>query len=152
MTRMQRKYMSVTCLSLSALVAAACARTTEEPRQEASDEVRHVNSETASYTELNPGASMAAVWGDANAGAHGSFVKMIPGFTAPLHTHTNDLRIVVIRGAYLYRPENGPEQRIAAGHYLSVPGGDRHATGADATEGALFYSESTGRFDLNPVQ
>ena len=60
--------------------------------------------------------------------------------------------IVVLKGAYVYKPEHGAEQRVSAGQYLFIPGGDRHVSGGDAKEGALFYQESTGKFDLNPVQ
>jgi quercetin dioxygenase-like cupin family protein len=59
---------------------------------------------------------------------------------------------VVLKGAYVYKPENGAEQRVGPGQFLSVPGGNRHATGSDAKEGALFYMESNGKFDLNPVK
>jgi hypothetical protein len=45
---------------------------------------------------------MAAIWGDANQGAHATFTKFVPGFDAGMHTHTNDVWIVVVKGAYLY--------------------------------------------------
>ena len=48
------------------------------------------------------GASMAPIWGDASMGAHGTFTKFVPGFDAGMHTHTNDVWLVVIKGAYLY--------------------------------------------------
>lgn len=112
----------------------------------------HVDSATAAYKELSPGASAAIVWGDMDKGPYGAFTKFVPGMSAPLHTHTNDVRIVVLKGAYLYKPENGPEQRVSAGHYIFIPGGDRHVSGSDAKEGALFYQTSSGKFDLNPVK
>src|SRR5438128_1884247 len=40
------------------------------------------------------GVSMAAVWGDAAAGAHGTWTKFDPGYDAGMHTHTNDVWIV----------------------------------------------------------
>jgi hypothetical protein len=49
-------------------------------------------------------------------------------------------------------PEGGEEQRVAVGHYVFIPGGDRHASGGDAKEGALFYDESMGKFDINAVE
>ena len=112
----------------------------------------HVDSATAAYKELAPGASAATLWGDMDKGPYGAFTKFVPGGNFPLHTHTSDLRIVVLKGAYVYKPEHGAEQRVAAGQYLFIPGGDRHVSGGDAKEGALFYQESTGKFDLNPVK
>ena len=112
----------------------------------------HVDSAHATYKELAPGASGSVVWGDMDNGPHGAFTKFVPGASFPLHTHTSDMRIVVLKGAYVYKPENGPEVRVSAGHYLFIPGGDRHVSGGDAKEGALFYQTSAGKFDLNPVK
>lgn len=112
----------------------------------------HVDSAKATYKELVPGVSVAVLWGDMDKGPYGAFVKFVPGHSDALHTHTNDARLVVVKGAYVYKPEKGAEQRVGTGQYLFVPGGNRHATGSDAKEGALFYMESTGKFDLIPVK
>jgi quercetin dioxygenase-like cupin family protein len=67
-----------------------------------------------------------------------------------MHTHTNDSRIVVIKGAYLYKDASG-EKRVGPGDFIWIPGGAKHWSGGDADEGALFYQESSGKFDLVPV-
>jgi Domain of unknown function (DUF4437) len=115
-------------------------------------EIAHVDSAKAAYKEVAPGASVAVLWGDMDKGPYGAFTKFVPGANYALHMHTNDLRIVVLKGAYLYKPEKGEQMRVAAGQYLFLPGGDRHVSGGDAKEGALFYQESTGKFDLNFVK
>ena len=114
--------------------------------------VVHVDSAKATYKEIAPGASTAAAWGDIDKGAYGAFIKFVPGMSNALHTHTNGARIVVLKGAYVYKPEKGAEKRVGPGEYLFIPGGDRHATGSDAKEGALFYMTSDGKFDLNLVK
>ncbi|HET7291206.1 MAG TPA: DUF4437 domain-containing protein [Vicinamibacteria bacterium] len=114
--------------------------------------VVHVDSAKAAYKEVAPGASTTVVWGDIDKGPFGAFTKFVPGMSNALHTHTNGSRLVVIKGAYVYKPEKGPEKRVGAGEYIFIPGGDRHATGADPKEGALFYQESDGKFDLNFVK
>jgi quercetin dioxygenase-like cupin family protein len=96
------------------------------------------------------GVSMAALWGDTDKGAHGTFTKFDPGFDAGMHTHTSDVWIVVLKGAYLYKDEAG-EKRVAPGDFLRVPGGHKHWSGGDKTEGALFYEEASGKFDSIPV-
>ncbi|MGH8130833.1 MAG: DUF4437 domain-containing protein [Steroidobacteraceae bacterium] len=115
-------------------------------------DVVHVDSATATYKELNPGASGVTLWGYMDKGAYASFTKFAAGANHALHTHTNDLRLVVLKGAYIYKPEKGKEKRVTAGQYLFIPGGDRHVSGGDAKEGALFYQESDGKFDLNFVK
>ena len=84
-------------------------------------------------------------------GAHGTFSKFAPGYDAGLHTHTNDVWIVGVKGAYLYKDEAG-EKRIGPGDFLRVPGGHKHWSGGDKKEGAVFYEESSGKFDLIPAK
>jgi hypothetical protein len=112
----------------------------------------HVDSAKATYTDLNPGASQSPVWGDPASGAHGAFTKFVPNFAAGPHTHTNDLRIVVVKGVYVYKPEQGDAIRVTPGQFLLLPGGVRHSTGSDATEETIFYQEADGKFDFNPVE
>lgn len=106
----------------------------------------------ATYKEIVPGVSAAVVWGDLEKGPYAAFIKFVPGHRDALHTHTNTSRIVVLKGAYIYKPEKGGETRVGAGQYILIPGGDRHVTECDAKEGALFYLESDGGFDLKPAK
>ena len=110
------------------------------------------SAEKATFTAINGGgSSMAPIWGDANQGAHGTFTKFVPGFDAGMHTHTNDVWIVVLKGTYLYKDDAG-EKRVSTGDFLRVPGGHKHWSGGDKKEGAVFYEESSGKFDLIPVK
>jgi mannose-6-phosphate isomerase-like protein (cupin superfamily) len=103
----------------------------------------------ADYKEMAPGVSKAALWGNSDIGPNGAFTKMVPGFDAGTHTHTNDVWIVVLQGAYLYKDAAG-ERRVGPGHFFRIPGGMKHWSGADTKEGALFYEESSSKFDLVP--
>jgi quercetin dioxygenase-like cupin family protein len=110
-----------------------------------------VSSEQASFKESAPGVSMAALWGDATKGAHATFTKFAPGYDAGMHTHTNDVWIAVVKGAYVYKDDAG-EKRVESGGFLRVPGGHKHSSSGDAKDGALFYEESNGKFDLIPAK
>ena len=114
-------------------------------------EVVYVSADKATYKEIIPGATRAVVWGDPDKGPSGAFIKFAPGFDAGMHTHTNETRTVVIKGAYLYKDEAG-EKRVGPGETIIVPGGHKHWSGGDKTDGALFYSESSGKFDVIPVK
>ncbi|PYL08235.1 MAG: hypothetical protein DME34_05275 [Verrucomicrobia bacterium] len=114
-------------------------------------EVVYMSSESATYQEKFPGVSMAVVWGDPDKGAHGTFTKFVPGFDAKTHTHTNDVWIVVLKGAYLYRDEAG-DKRVGPGEFIRIPGGHKHWSGGDPTEGALFYEEGSAKFDKIDVK
>jgi quercetin dioxygenase-like cupin family protein len=109
------------------------------------------SADRANFRDTGNGVSMAAIWGDADKGAHATFTKFAPGFDAGMHTHTNDVWIVVVKGAYLYKDEAG-DQRVGPGSFLRVPGGRKHWSGGDPKEGALFYEESSGKFDSIPAK
>jgi quercetin dioxygenase-like cupin family protein len=114
--------------------------------------VVYVTAENATFKQSpGGGVSMATLWGDPDKGAHATFTKFDPGFDAGMHTHTNDVWIVVIKGAYLYKDDAG-EKRVGPGEFLRVPGGHKHWSGGDKTEGALFYEEASGKFDTIPAK
>jgi quercetin dioxygenase-like cupin family protein len=114
---------------------------------QAQKQVIYVPSGQATYKPMpTGGASMKVLVGDPDKGPHATFTKFDPGYDAGMHTHTNDVSLVVIKGAYLYKDEAG-EKRVGPGEFLFVPGGHKHWSGGDKTEGALFYEEGSGRFD-----
>jgi quercetin dioxygenase-like cupin family protein len=113
--------------------------------------VIYASADEANFQETTKGVSMAPIWGDAEKGAHATYTKFAPGYDAGMHTHTNDIWIVGVKGAYLYKDDAG-EKRVGPGAFLRVPGGKKHWSGGDPTEGALFYEESSGKFDLIPAK
>jgi len=99
-----------------------------------------------------PGVKVADLWGDHRSGAFGALFKLPAGFAVPLHTHSYDMKVVIISGTYIQTPEGKPAFRLSAGSYLMQPGGDyRHATSCDAASECLFFVESKGAFDLKLV-
>ena len=115
-------------------------------------QVVYVSSAKAEYkTSPTTGVSMQVLAGDPDQGPHATFTKFNPGYDAGMHTHTNDVSLVVIKGVYLYKDDAG-EKRVGPGEYLFVPGGHKHWSGGDKKEGATFYQEGSGKFDLIPVK
>lgn len=101
------------------------------------------------YAEMMPGVTQSVIWGDPKSGAFGAYTKFSPGFDGGMHTHTNDQWLVVLKGAYLYRDAAG-DKRFGPGEFVRISGGHPHWSGGDAKEGALFYQESSGSFDMIP--
>ena len=109
------------------------------------------------WTDLDPkgapGVKIADVWGNHTKGAYGAFIKFPAGFTTPLHTHTNAVKIVIVSGTYIQAPEGKPEVRLAPGSYMTQPGGNyRHTTSCDKASECVFFVESNGKFDLKLVE
>ena len=94
-----------------------------------------------------PGVMSAMLWGDQSKGAYGGLTKFPAGFKAPLHYHTNDIKMVVIKGAYTYKGK-----KYGPGSYLFIPGGDKHESGGVADSETIFFMEQPGEFDLKPVE
>ena len=143
-----KKSVMVSAAAAFAVVAAlvGVARAQKETK------VIYVSSEKATYTAMPMGGvSMQALVGEMDKGPHATFTKFEPGYDAGMHSHTNDISIVVVKGAYLYKDEAG-EKRVAAGEYLFVPGGHKHWSGGDKKEGAVFYEQGSGKFDTVPAK
>jgi anti-sigma factor ChrR (cupin superfamily) len=109
------------------------------------------------WTDLDPkgapGVKVADLWGDHAKGAFGAYFKLPAGFAAPLHTHTNAMKVVFISGTYIQVPEGKPEVRLGPGSYMMQPGGNyRHTTSCDKASECVFFVESNGKFDLKPVE
>ena len=109
------------------------------------------------WTDLDPtgapGVKIVDLWGDHTKGAFGAFLRLPAGFAVPLHTHTHDIKVVIVSGTYIQGPEGKPEFRIGPGSYFMQPGSDyRHTTSCDKASDCVFYAESGGAFDLHVVE
>jgi len=107
------------------------------------------------WTDLDPGApgvKVADLWGTHANGAFGALFRLPAGFAAPLHTHTYDMKVVIVSGTYIQAPEGKPEFRLGPGSYFLQPGGNyRHTTTCDKASDCVFLVESKGPFDFKPV-
>src|SRR2546423_4004383 len=131
-------------------VAMALSTAVVSADQDQNSGVIFVRSRTAKYSQLVPGVSSYVAWGDTANGPFGGFTRFRPGYDAGMHTHTADVLLVVLRGAYLYRDDAGAK-RVGAGDFIRVPGGHKHWSGGDRQEGALFSPETLGKFGFRAV-
>jgi hypothetical protein len=94
-----------------------------------------------------PGVMTAKMRAVGTKGGYDGFNKFPAGFKAPLHSHTYDTKIVVIKGGYTYKGKiYGP------GSYLFIPGGDKHESGGVEDSESIFYIEQPGPFDIKMVE
>jgi quercetin dioxygenase-like cupin family protein len=99
-----------------------------------------------------PGVKEVVLWGDPTKGAFGGLYKFPAGFSAALHTHSNEERIVVVSGTLIHGPEGKPEVRLSAGSYVLEPANYRHTTACDKASECVFFLESNGKFDIKMVE
>jgi quercetin dioxygenase-like cupin family protein len=102
--------------------------------------------------KTGPGVKIVDVSGNHATGAFSAFIKFPAGFSAPMHTHTADMKLAVVSGTIIHTPDGKPEVRLGPGSYLGQPGGYKHATACDNASECMFYIQSNGKFDLKPVE
>src|SRR5207244_9811509 len=98
-------------LGMTAVVAVVGSIVVAQNQEESpkKDDLIFASAEKAKFKEVSPGISKAAVWGDEEKGPYGAFTKFKPGLDNGMHTHTNDIWVVGIKGAYVYRDEHTSE-------------------------------------------
>jgi quercetin dioxygenase-like cupin family protein len=100
-----------------------------------------------------PGIMIAPLWGDYQKGAFGALIKFPAGASAPLHTHTSDMRIVVVSGTFIHGPEGKTPVRLGPGSYLMQAGGSyRHTTACDKASDCVMFADGRGKFDIHMVE
>ena len=98
------------------------------------------------------GTRVAKLWGDwTKGGPYGVLIKFNAGLMHDLHSHTQTLKIVVLSGTYVHRPEGGTEAKLGPGSYLLQAGGINHASGCAAGADCEFFMTSSDKFDFIPV-
>lgn len=99
-----------------------------------------------------PGVMTATAWGDPDKGPHGAFHKFPAGFSSPLHTHSSELRGVVISGTMAMVGEDGKEMPLPAGSYFHQPGNFKHVTKCESGSECVAFVVASGKFDLKPAE
>jgi len=97
-------------------------------------------------TALPPGAFGANLWGDPATGPYG-FVGMFPdNFRVPLHRHTNDVRVVMLKGSMVIAYPGETEVTISEGGYFLLPA--RRAYVASCARACEFLAFDQLPFDI----
>lgn len=97
-----------------------------------------------------PGVMVSSLWGDMSKGAYGALVKFTQVMDAPLHTHSSDVKGVVISGSFWVAPEGGEKTTFGPGSYMLIPAGWKHTSGNEA--GTIMFQEGPDKFDMKPVE
>ena len=78
-------------------------------------------------------------------------IGTVAGQVHPLHTHTSDVKSVVVSGTFMVGPEGGPEKKLGPGSYFFVPGRMKHTSTCAAGADCVLFQETSGKFDMKPV-
>ena len=97
-------------------------------------------------TALPPGLSWAPLWGDPRRGAYGLVARLPASYRVPLHSHANDVRVVMLKGTMVIGYPAEPEVEIAEGGYFLLPA--KRAYVASCPKGCEFLAFDQLPFDI----
>ena len=109
-----------------------------------------------------PAPVMVDVWGDRTTAGHGTVGVFPPGFSAPLHTHSEAYHGIVLSGLmsnpfgtqlepFLNNPASHGDIELGPGAYWYVPAGAQHTTTCVGPDPCWFYFHAAAAFDFAPI-
>jgi quercetin dioxygenase-like cupin family protein len=112
---------------------------------------RVVPIEKMQFKAANPGVTRAVLWGDPTKGPYGAITRFTKGTKVDWHTHSHDIKAVVISGTFIYDNGSG-EQRLGPGSFVQERSTIKHTTAAGADSDLMFFEEGAGPFDIKMVK
>ena len=145
----------ITMLALASLTAAAYAYQATKPSvaQEAGKAPLMVSFTDLKWTELpeRKGMQFAVISGDPKTGAYTQMRKVPAGAANPLHSHSSELKNVIISGVWYTGTNETNARDFGPGSVVMMPANWVHVSGCRAGSDCMFYQEGEGKFDFKPA-
>ena len=105
------------------------------------------------WTELpeRKGMQFAVLSGDPKTGQYTQIRKVPGGTDNPLHSHSSELKNVIISGVWYTGPDATSAKDFGPGSVVVMPGNWVHVSGCRAGSDCVFYQEGKGKFDFVPA-
>lgn len=95
-----------------------------------------------------PGMQFAILSGNPSAGAYTQMRKVPAGTDNPLHSHSNELKNVIIKGVWYTGADAASAKDFGPGSVVLMPGNWVHVSGCRPGAECVFYQEGKGKFDF----
>jgi quercetin dioxygenase-like cupin family protein len=92
------------------------------------------------------------LWGQAAKGAHGSLTRFPAGLAEHLHTHSRDLRVVIVAGTMAFSVEGAETKDLGPGSFVTIPAGVRHFAICRPARPCEVFLEQSGAMDVKFVE
>ena len=99
-----------------------------------------------------PGMQFATLSGDPKTGAYTQMRKVPAGTDNGLHSHSSDIKNVIISGVWYTGTDAATAKDFGPGSVILMPGNWVHVSGCRAGSECVFYQEGKGKFDFKPTQ
>jgi len=102
------------------------------------------------WTEVpqRKGMFMAVLSGDPATGEYTQMRKVPAGTDNPLHSHSSQLKNVIISGVWYTGTDSASAKDFGPGSVVMMPANWVHASGCRAGSDCVFYQEGEGKFDF----
>jgi hypothetical protein len=97
-----------------------------------------------------PGMQFALLSGDPSKGAYTQMRKVPAGTDNPLHSHTNEIKNVIVKGVWYTGADTASAKDFGPGSIVLMPGNWVHVSGCRPGAECVFYQEGKGKFDFKP--
>ena len=98
-----------------------------------------------------PGMQVALLSGDPTKGPYTQMRKVLAGTDNPLHSHSSEIKNVIISGAWYTGANAASAKDFGPGSIVMMPAGWVHVSGCRAGSDCVFYQEGKGKFDFKAV-
>jgi hypothetical protein len=105
------------------------------------------------WTELpeRKGMQFAVLSGDPKTGEYTQMRKVPAGTDNPLHSHSSELKNVIISGVWYTGADTASVRDFGPGSVVVMPGNWAHVSGCRPGSDCVFYQEGKGKFDFVPA-
>lgn len=98
------------------------------------------------------GVQVAPLTGNPTKGASSSITKIAAGEKHPLHTHTANIKQVVISGTWIVGADEKSAKEYGPGSYVYTPGGWPHYSACKEGAECVFFQENSAPMDIKPAE
>ncbi len=97
-----------------------------------------------------PGMQFALLSGNPSSGPYTQMRKVPAGTDNPLHSHSNEIKNVIVKGVWYTGRDTASAKDFGPGSIVVMPGNWVHVSGCRAGAECVFYQEGKGKFDFKP--
>jgi len=99
-----------------------------------------------------PAMQLAILSGDPKTGAYTQMRKVPAGTDNGLHSHTSEIKNVIISGVWYTGTDVATAKDFGPGSVVLMPGNWAHVSGCRIGGDCVFYQEGKGKFDFKPLE
>jgi len=149
-SNMNKRFAMLAAMTLS---TAALAQEMTKPAAKEGVTPMMVSFADLKWTELpgRKGVQVAVLSGDPKKGEYTQMRKVPAGTANPLHTHSSEIKNVIISGVWYTGADVATARDFGPGSIVMMPANWIHVSGCRAGSDCVFYQEGKGKFDFRPA-